>query len=94
LLEPSHFEKYPISEKVLSFIIDLSKNIEAISIFVGEFIDLEKQYDNPSEMFFFKEHPAFTHYNGICDTRDWLAPNTTGYFNSFFSFWKKAEKEL
>jgi deoxyribodipyrimidine photo-lyase len=92
LLEPFHFEKYPISEKVLSFIINLSKNIEGITIYVGEFIDIEKQYKNSNEMIFFKEHPAFTHYNGICDSRDWLAPNTTGYFNSFFSFWKKAEK--
>jgi deoxyribodipyrimidine photo-lyase len=94
LLEPSHFKKYPISERVLSFIIDLSKNIEGISIFVGEFEDMQKHYANPNEMIFFKEHPAFTHYTGICDSRDWLAPNTTGYFNSFFSFWKKAEKEL
>ncbi len=94
LLEPSHFEKYPVSEKVLSFIIDLSKNIERITIFVGEFIDIQMQYENPNEMIFFKEHPAFTHYKGICDSRDWLAPTTTGYYNSFFSFWKNAEKEL
>ncbi len=94
LLEPSHFEKYPVSEKVLSFIIDLSKNIEGIIIFVGEFKDVQKLYENPKRNIIFKEHPAFNHYNGVCDSRDWLAPNTTGYFNSFFSFWKKAEKEL
>jgi deoxyribodipyrimidine photo-lyase len=94
LLEPSHFKKYPVSEKVLSFIINLSKNMEGITIFVGEFKDIQNQYENPNEMIFFKEHPAFTHYIGICDSRDWLAPNTTGYFNSFFSFWKNAEKEL
>lgn len=94
LLEPSHFEKYAVSEKVLAFIIALSKNIEGIVVFVGEYKEIQSQYIEPNEMIFFKEHPAFTHYKGICDSRDWLAPNTSGYFNSFFSFWKKAEKEL
>jgi deoxyribodipyrimidine photo-lyase len=94
LLEPSHYKKYPVSQKVLSFIIDLSKNIKGITVFVGEFTDIQNQYEDSNEMIIFKEHPAFTHYKGICDSRDWLAPNTTGYFNSFFSFWKKAEKEM
>ncbi len=94
LLEPSHFTKYPVSEKVINFIIDLSKNIERVIVYVGEFEDIKLQYKNPQENIIFKEHPAFNYYDGIKDARDWLAPNTMGYFNSFFSFWKKAAKEL
>jgi deoxyribodipyrimidine photo-lyase len=45
LLEPSHFNKYPVSEKVLAFIIALSKNIEGIVIYVGEVDALIKQYE-------------------------------------------------
>jgi len=93
-LEPSHFIKYPVNEKVIEFILKLSKNIPGIIIFKGEFKELELLYNGKKEQIIFKEHPAFVHYKGICDSRDWLAPNTTGNFNSFFSFWKKAEKEF
>jgi deoxyribodipyrimidine photo-lyase len=93
LLEPSHFNKYPVSEKVLTFIIALSKNIEGIVIYVGEVDALIKQYENEgitnSNVFISKEHPAFEYYPGIKDSRDWMFPNTEGYYPSFFGFWKK-----
>jgi deoxyribodipyrimidine photo-lyase len=92
LLEPSHFASYPVSEKVLEFILDLSKNIEAVQLFVGEFNELlQLTGDAP---IFSKEHPAFEHYTGTKDTREWMFPQVTGYFNSFFSFWKKCERYL
>ena len=95
LLEPSHFQKYPVSEKVFQFIIDLSKNIDGIQIFVGEFTELHKIFEtNPNAKIIFKEHPLFTHYKGIKDERDWMFPAVTGYYNSFFSFWKKCERYL
>ena len=94
LLEPSHYAKYPVSEKVIEFILQLSKNIPGIIIFKGEFKELELLYTGKKEQIIFKEHPAFEHYKGIWDSREWLAPNTKGNFNSFFSFWKKAEKEI
>jgi len=92
LLEPSHFNKYPVSQKVLDFIIALSKNIEGIVLYVGEFNDLLNEYTEPEKSFIFKEHPLSTHYKGICDERDWISKNSTGNFTSFFSFWKKVEK--
>ncbi len=98
LLEPSHFEKYPVSEKVIQFIIDLSKNINGIKIYSGEISDLLIHYENSSlinkDFIISKEHPAFTYYPGIKDSRDWMFPEVTGYYNSFFSFWKKCEKLL
>ena len=94
LLEPSYFNKYPVSEKVFNFIIELSKNITNIKIFIGEFTDFERLYADLPKQIIFKEHPAFTHYKGKCDSREWMAPSVTGNFNSFFSFWKKAERDI
>ena len=90
LLEPSHFEKFPVNEKVIQFIVGLSKNIEGIQIYTGEIDKLA--FCNGG--FISKEHPAFTHYPGIKDNREWMFPEITGYYSSFFSFWKKCEKFL
>jgi deoxyribodipyrimidine photo-lyase len=92
LLEPSHFKKYPISPKVLQFIIDLSKNIRGIQLFVGEFEELEQLAKGKDIIF--KYHPAFTHYRGTAAQYDTLFPQVTGYFNSFSAYWKKCEKYL
>jgi deoxyribodipyrimidine photo-lyase len=91
LLEPSHFNKYPVSEKVMDFIIALSKSIDGIIIYAGEVDALIKQYEGLtiSNAFISKEHPAFEYYPGIKDSRDWMFPNTEGYYPSFFGFWKK-----
>ena len=98
LLEPSHFKKYPVCKKVLQFIIDLSKNIDGIILCTGEISDISGLYKNDSlpdkECIISKEHPAFTYYPGIKDSRDWMFADVTGYYNSFFSFWKKCEKYL
>lgn len=98
LLEPSHFEKYPVSEKVIQFIIDLSKNIGGILLYAGEISNILSLYTNFSSIdkscIISKEHPAFTYYPGIKDSREWMFPEVTGYYNSFFSFWKKCEKFL
>ena len=92
LLEPSHFKKHPVSKKVLDFIIDLSKNIDGIFIYVGEFEDFNNAYPDTKTNLIFKEHPAFNHYSGICDEREWISENVSGNYNSFSSFWKKLEK--
>jgi deoxyribodipyrimidine photo-lyase len=98
LLEPSHFTKYPVSENVIQFIIDLSKNIDGIVLYTGEISDLLSLYKNSTLMdkgcIISKEHPAFTYYPVIKDSREWMFPEVTGYYNSFFSFWKKCEKFL
>lgn len=96
LLEPSHFEKFPISQKVLNFILALSTNISEIQIFIGEFHDLTNLIlqSNPKPTIIYKEHPLNNHYSGIEDPRDWMFPKIEGKFNSFFQYWRKAEKFL
>jgi deoxyribodipyrimidine photo-lyase len=98
LLEPSHFEQYPVSNKVIDFIIALSKNIENIQLFVGEIKDIQAIYATASAdinaLIISKEHPAFDYYPGIKDEREWMFPKVTGYYHSFFSFWKKCQRFL
>jgi deoxyribodipyrimidine photo-lyase len=91
LIEPSVFENYPISKKSMDFMLNLSKNIDNIQLFVGSFEEL-KELTKASPVYF-KEHPLNTHYKGIEDQRDWMF-TVKGYYPSFFKFWNKCKKEL
>ncbi|HMU46230.1 MAG TPA: FAD-binding domain-containing protein [Chitinophagaceae bacterium] len=92
LLEPSHYNSHPVSEKVIDFILQLGKNIDGIQLFVGEVNEIP--YINQFPAIYSKENPAFKHYPGTKDERDWLFPEVKGFYNSFYSFWKKCEKYL
>jgi deoxyribodipyrimidine photo-lyase len=92
LLEPSHFAKYPVSNKVLDFILNLAKNIKDIQIVVAEFAELEQWA--AKETIVYKQHPAFMHYRGTAENKDMLFPEVTGMFHSFFSYWKQCIKYL
>ena len=98
ILEPSHFNENPVSEKVLYFILELSKNIPGIQVFVGEVAAIVKLYNEnhieTTEVIISKEHPAFEYYPGIKDQRDWLFPSVSGYHSSFFNFWKKCVQSI
>ncbi len=107
LLEPNHFEQFPVTEKVLQFIVDLAiSNIPDLQIFIGNFEDLYQHIETISmsdknitseknnAIIYFKEHPTTLHYKGIQETRDWLFPQVDGYFPSFFGYWKKCERYL
>lgn len=93
LLEPGHFEKYPVSAQVLQWVIDLAKkNIPQIKIFTGSFDALRQAF--PTAAVYFKEHPVNSHYTGIEEPRSWMFPELSGYYPSFFSYWKKCEKYM
>ena len=91
LLEPSVFEKFPVSQKCIEFALALSKNIPGIKVFVGEFSELLQHLD--SKDLIFKEHPLNRHYHGNEESREWLS-SVQGYFPSFFAFYKKCKKEI
>ena len=107
LLEPNHFEHFPVTEKVLQFIVDLAiTNIPGLQIFVGNFEDLFQHIETISmsdknitseksnAIIYSKEHPTTQHYQGIQEARDWLFPEVNGYYPSFFGYWKKCERYL
>ena len=91
LLEPSHFQKYPVSEKSINFILALGQNIENLQIYTGEFEDFVKEYQ--PENICFKEHPTNIHYTGMEESREWMF-SVKGYYSSFFKFWKQCKNEL
>ena len=91
LLEPSVFKHYPISKKSIDFMLELANNIEGIQVYVGEFDELVNEYG--LDDIHFKEHPLNTNYRGNEIPRDWMF-DVTGYFTSFFGFWKKCKKQL
>ena len=83
LLEPSHFKRFPVSEKVISFIIQLAReNIPGIQIFTGEVSDLP-QIHTASNITSIK-HPLTYHYPGNKDPYPWMFPELEGHFPSFF----------
>ncbi len=90
LLEPAHFKKHPVSDRVIQFITDLSKNIHGIQIFTGNFEALKLMAGN--HQIIFKSHPTGLHYEGIAEKYDELFPEVSGYFPSFSSYWKKCVK--
>jgi len=91
LIEPSFFKENPVDKKCLNFALDLTKNIKGIQFFVGEFSELNAIIN--TEQIIYKEHPTNSHYKGTEESREWLS-SVEGYFPSFFSFWKKCQKEL
>ncbi len=89
LLEPSHFDQYPVAPKTIDFILKLAENIEGFQVMVGEFLELEEKFG--LDDIFYKEHPLNGHYKGTEDPRDWMF-TVKGYYPSFFAFWKKCQK--
>ena len=90
LIEPSHFNKYPVSKKVMDFILLMAKEINNIQIAVMEFSDLYKIINNKEEIYY-KEHPFSNHFMGIKEERDWIFPEIEAS-GSFFTYWKKGIK--
>ena len=92
IIDPEFFSRYPVSKKCIDFMLDLSKNIPDIQVYTGSFKMLVESYhiDN----IYFKEHPLNFDYRGIQENRDWIAEKVTGYFPSFFAYWKKVEKQI
>lgn len=92
LLEPSYFKQYPVCERTINFILDLSKNISGIVTYVGEFSELFNDWD--LSKVHYKEHPTNRHYKGNEHKRTWMFDEVKGYYPSFFAYWKKCERYL
>ena len=94
LLEPSHFERFPVSDKVMRFIVDAAKaNIKGLQLFVGAFEELQQHLQTGQNVYFI-DHPLHRRFKGWADPYPWMFPQVTGSFGSFFSYWKKAERYL
>jgi deoxyribodipyrimidine photo-lyase len=92
LIEPSHYDRYPVSDLVLSFILSLSRNIDGLQIFVGEVDELLSGEKFPA--IYSRRHTAFLHYPGIRDEPEWMFPTVSTVNHSFMAYWKQCEKYL
>ncbi|MBM3178354.1 MAG: deoxyribodipyrimidine photolyase [Bacteroidetes bacterium] len=92
LLEPDHFSNYPVHERSIHFMLELTENIPDLMVFSGSWSDFKQRF--PHQTIYFKEHPLFSHYEGQMDQRAWLVPEVQGHFNSFSGYWKKIEHPL
>ncbi|MBR2647373.1 MAG: hypothetical protein IKD55_00910 [Sediminibacterium sp.] len=93
LLEPTLYTRFPVSKKVIDFIVAIAtNNIPNINIVVADFNDVFQHI--PKNNIHYKEHPLNTHYTGIEESRDWLCASVSGYFPSFFNFWKKIQNKF
>jgi deoxyribodipyrimidine photo-lyase len=92
LIEPDFFAKYPVSNKCIHFMLALSENIKDIQLYTGSFKSFTQKY-NP-KIIYYKEHPLNTGYSGKKEERDWITEEVTGYYPSFFAYWKKAKKYI
>jgi len=90
LLEPKHFEAYPVSENTLQFILKLAENIKGIQILSENFGVLKSLVSGP---IIYKEHPFCIHFEGKQEERDWLHPDVP-LEKSFFRYWKNLKKKL
>jgi deoxyribodipyrimidine photo-lyase len=89
MIEPDVFEKYPISDKCMQFMLDLAQNVPNMLVFVGSFEEFKTAY-KPIELYY-KEHPLAGYYNGTRDKRDWICEDFDEYYPSFFQYWKRCE---
>ena len=92
LVEPEFFLNYPVSKNCIDFMLALSKNIPDIQIYSGSFKSFLENYG--AESIYYKEHPLNLGYTGNKEERDWIIEEVSGYYPSFFSYWKKVEKHL
>lgn len=92
LLEPEFFAAYPVSEYCMEFVRGLAENIPGIQVYTGSFQSLV-QVTGGGEIRY-KEHPFNAHYTGTVVSRDWISEEITGYYPSFFAYWKQLEKQF
>lgn len=92
LIDPVFFSQYPVNKYCIDFMLALSKNITGIQVYTGSITTFNEEYK--AENIFYKEHPLNAGYSGTEEPRDWITDEVTGYFPSFFSYWKKVEKHL
>lgn len=89
VLEPSHFNKYPISEKRVEFILNLAKNIPGIRIYVGEICNLRNI--NRCKDITSIQYPLTEHWPGRKEEREWIFQDLNKQFYDFEDFWAIAE---
>lgn len=97
VLSPSHFARFPVSSRVIEFILSLATdNIDGIQIYVGEIEDLRDEFRAISECeIYLTDHILYSSITGVIKTPyPYMVPEVTQYCASFFAYWKLAERYI
>lgn len=92
-IDPAMHHEMALSPKRWQFITHWAQQIPGLEIFVGSAAELFPDGTDTLNITT-REYPETHAWPGTREARDWLYPETTGYFKNFFSFWKLAQKEL
>ncbi len=88
ILDPAHFKQFPVSKKVLDFILELAVDcIPDIQVVTGSPRSIPELAEVPA--IYSVEHPLTVDYPGIKEPYPWLFPDFKGTPSSYFNFWKK-----
>ena len=90
VLEPAFFERFPMADHTLDFVVSWANKIPGMQVYWGSWDDLANYCRG--KKIFQKEHPHLKFWGAETDERDWIFPEITGFYPSFFGFWKRAEK--
>jgi deoxyribodipyrimidine photo-lyase len=91
LLEPDLFDRYPVSDHTIRFVVKAAQNIPGIKFFTGTMDALNEAMGG--QKIIYKEHPLNTKYPCSGEPAASMF-GITGYYPSFFAFWKKCAKVL
>ncbi|MDX1932761.1 MAG: FAD-binding domain-containing protein [Capsulimonadales bacterium] len=95
VLEPSHFARFPMSERRMDFLLALARNIPGLRVYVGEAGELPGLAEAGEVVSL--AHPATRHFPGCKDRPAWLFPQWPDFQSvpgSFTAFWKQTERWL
>lgn len=93
LIEPSRLGRLAMSPKRWQFVCHWAEQIVGLQIYVGEIDDLFDQSIDRYRIVY-REYPLYADWPGQADNREWMAPDASGDWRSFFQFWKQASKQI
>jgi deoxyribodipyrimidine photo-lyase len=92
LLEPKFFERFPVSDIVIEFVLRQAQFIDGIQIYTGNFDELIQLAPHSSVVS--KSHPSTDHYIGVRDEQEFMFTEVRYKGGSFMRYWKDCEKAL
>lgn len=93
VIDPFWFDRYPVSDSVLDFIIRQGKIvIPDLEVHIGGLADIHGISDAASV--YALEHQTNRTWPVQFDQVERLFPAVSGYYKSFFAYWKAVEKSL
>lgn len=87
LIDPAWFDRFPVSELVMDFIVRQGQTVmPELEIFIGDIFAVPG-IDGAAHIYA-KPHPTNQHWPATFDGRELLFPEVRGYYQSFFKYWQ------